>query len=114
MSKDRNNQRFEVLGNAEVASLEKSHSLRGAVEHLRTAGRDAKSEMLGFTCLADNLQRVINQRVVDANAGNGILHFEDVGTAEHRAKMLKLRRASLRAEDFSLGIAVGISHLRAY
>ena len=42
MGEDGDGERLEVFGSGEVASIDVSHGLGGAVEHERSAGRDAE------------------------------------------------------------------------
>ena len=51
---------------------------------------------------------------LDLDLGYDLLHFEHVGTGEHRFDGVELRGSGFSAQDLTLGGSVGIPHVYAH
>src|SRR5438093_12116402 len=83
MGEYRYGERFEILRRAEAAAIQKGHSLRGAVEHLRAARRNPEQELIRVARLAHDGKCITYQRVVYPNLRDSLLHFHEVGAIQH-------------------------------
>ena len=92
----------------------KCHGLRGTIESLRSARRNAKRQKFGFAGAAHDFERVANQRIVHSDLLHCLLHFQHFRAGENRAKFVQVRNARLRAQNLALGLSVGISHAHAH
>ncbi len=114
VGEDRNRKRLEVFGHAETAAIEKSHRLRGAVQHLRSAWRNAEGELLVFARAGDDFERIAHQRIIDFHLQDSLLHIEHVCTGQNWLQIFELGSTSFSAQNLTLGIAVRITHLYAH
>jgi len=69
---------LEIIGEAEIATVEKGTSLRGTLEHECAARADAEREMIRLTGAIDDFESVIVKAGIDFNTRDGFLHGEDV------------------------------------
>jgi len=69
---------LEIIGEAEIATIEEGTSLRGALEHEGATRADAESEMIRFTGAIDDFESVIVEAGIDLNTRDGFLHGKDV------------------------------------
>src|SRR5207253_5218359 len=102
MSEHRHGEGLEIFGNAEAAAVEESHGLGGTIEHLRSARRNAKSQLFVLASAGDDFESVIHQGIVNFHLGDNLLHFKDVGAAQYWFKVFELRRASFGPKNLSL------------
>src|SRR5438552_5579686 len=91
--KDRYRKRLEIFRRAKATAIEKGRSLGRPVEHLRATRRHSQREVLRVAGLTDNSKRIVDQRIIDANLRNWLLHFQDIGAVQHRFHYVQLARA---------------------
>ncbi len=114
MSEDWHGERLEIFGDTEAAAVEEGHCLRRAIKHLRAARGDSEDELFVLTSARHYFERVTDQRIVNLDLRDHLLHFKHVGSGQNSFKILELRSARFGAENFALGFAVGISHMYAH
>ena len=114
MGEDGNDERLDVFGSAVGAAFQKCHGLRGAVESLRSTGRDTQREEFRLPRTANDFESVRHQGFVHTNVFRCLLHLEHVSASENRAKIIEVRGACFRAQNLALGLSVGISHAHAH
>ena len=78
VGEDWHRKRFEVFGNAEASAIEESHSLGGAIEHLRTTRRDSEGKLFVAASALDDFESVAHQRIVHFNLSDDLLHLQHI------------------------------------
>ena len=111
---DRNDQALEIVGQAIVAAFEESAGLRGAMEHDGASRAYAQAQLLGLARALDDVERVVEQAVVDFHLRDRFLHGDHVGRVHERSPGSAGGLARIVADDFLFAGARGIAHADAH
>src|ERR1700687_468459 len=112
--KNRYRELLEIVRKAEIAAIEKSASLRGALQHQSAARADPEGELLGFARARDDFQRVIVQAGIHFDLRDAVLHGEHVAYVGDWFERANRIVANAHAQDFALRFVRGVAHADAH
>src|ERR1700690_35433 len=98
MREDGNDQPFEIVGQAIIASFEERAGLRAAMEHHGAARAYSETQLLGLPRTLHNFERVIEQAVFHFHVRNGFLHRDHVRRIHFRRHFFHLAHARMVSE----------------
>lgn len=110
MGKDRDGKFLDVVGDAEIASVEEGVRLGGAEQGETAARTDAEFENVGLAGRVGDPQEVIDERVVHPDLFRQILEGDDVGGVQDRFKAGKRVALDLIQKDFAFVAGVRVAH----
>jgi len=105
---------LEIIGEAEIATIEEGTSLRSALKHQSAARADAESEMIGLASAIDDFQGVVVETGIDLNARDRFLHSQDVSDICHGFQRADRIVRNAAAKNFALGFVRGVAHFDAH
>ena len=111
---NRDRELFEIVGQAEIAAIEESAGLRGALEHQSATRADAERKLLGFSGAGDNFESVIVQAGIDFDLRDGVLHRQNIVDIRDGLERLHRVGAGAHAQDFALGFVRRVAHADAH
>jgi len=114
MREDGNGELLEIVGKAEVATIEKSTGLCGALEHEGAARAHAEKKLIGLAGAIDDLEGVVVKGGIDFDARDDFLHRKDIGDTGDRFDRGDRIIAGAAAQDFALGFVRRVAHLDAH
>ena len=114
MREDRDGKLLEIVGQAEIAAVEKSAGLCGALQHQGAARADAESELIGVPRTIDDVERIVLQARIDFDVRDGLLHGEDFVHVGDGLQRLQRIVVCALAQDFFLSFVRRIAHLDAH
>src|SRR5258705_12606210 len=103
MRKNGDSELLEIVGQAEIAAIEESAGLRGALQHQSATRADAERKLLRFSGAGDNFESVVVQAGIDFDLRNGMLHGQNI--ADIRDGLERLNRVGAGANEKKLPIS---------
>src|SRR6266403_1595507 len=114
MREDGDGELLEIVWQAEIAAIEESAGLRGALQHQSAAWADAERELLSFSGSGDNFERVVVQAGIDFDLRDGMLHRQNIADVRYWLERLHGVGAGAHAQDFALGFVRRVAHADAH
>src|SRR5439155_3852674 len=69
---------FDVVGDAVISAFDKGECLGGAEQRKRTARAYTQLERIGFSRRVDDLEQVIDERLIKTHASDQSLKLDDI------------------------------------
>jgi hypothetical protein len=114
MSKNRDGELLEIVGQAKIAIVQKGPGLGSALQHERAARADAERELIGMASAVDDFEGVVDEAGIDFNVGDGFLHGQDVGDVGDRFERADWIVRGAAAQDGAFGFVRWIAHFHAH